>query len=1024
MPLQKQLIPIVLVGGVETKSDPKQVVPGKLLTLENASFVSPKQLKKAPGYTPLPTAILGDVLHNITSGEGLMGYQGELVLASQNRLYSFAAASNAWADKGSLLSVSVGGYRVNRDPVASGAADCAIYPTAQGGLALFAWEEYTGGNTFVNYCVMDVGTQQMVVPSTRTPTIGGSPHGTSPRCFAFGPNLVLLWADDTGAVLSALPIPVTSPKQVGGVVTIASDMVDGVYDACINLGTAPFPGYPQGDLILAAYNCGTPASIGVGFLTYGMVGTSSTVAAPGGGDASSGVAIVPNASDEYSITYCGASDVRNLVIQGGLTIVLPDAQIEAVAAWNVGATFIDGATTAYYSTKGSPTWKSKTRVNTRSNLGTVGTPAAFSRLYMASKPFVNNGITYMLQGYASASGGIQNTYFLLDGSGAVQAKVLGNSAGGFPTTHGLPQATLQASGAWLLATQIQDLLVSNVSVANPALADQTSLFSLAGVEAIELTLFEKGISYSRAELADTLHITGGYLSMYDGAKVVEHGFHLWPEQLSVSAGSSGSMTFSYIGVYEWTDAQGNRFQSSPSVPFQLSNSDDPASNPNTITFPCLRVTQKADVVLVVYRTEDNGTEYFRLTDVLDPTLNGTGDTVSITDDVADSDLIKGQHLYTEGGVVENVSPPACSAIATGSNRLWVLSSVNPLQVWYSKQVVPGTPAQFSDLFVMNMDPRGGNVTAIANMDDYEVFFKESSIFIVAGDGPDDTGQQNTFQSPKLVATDSGCVDPRSVVLYPGGLMYKSAKGIYVLNRGLAAEYVGSDVELYNDRSVVSANLASEVNQIRLNLDDGTQLVYDYFMQQWSTRPLFGLVDAAVRLDQYFYLDAAGLVYAENPNSFAIGGRPYALKLKTSWLTMGGPNGFQRVYGVCLLGDWKSPHTLRISVAYDYNDTPTEVVDVEAEAFDPGFWGDGDTWGSDEVWGGRYPLYQIRFNFARQKCAAVQLTIEDTQVREVNIDGDPAPPGEAYSLSNLTFIVGVKEGWNKLGAERVAPTTTP
>lgn len=1098
MALAKQLVPIVLAGGIDTKTDPKQVVPGKLLTLENASFISPKELKKAPGYSPLPTTILGNVTKSIGEGEGLIGYEGELLLASSNRLYSFSASSNAWADKGSLLSVSVNGYRVNRDAAGAGAADSAIYAVDKvGGLILFAWEEYSGGQTFVNYCVMDSGTQQMVVPSTRTPSVGGSPQGTSPRCFAFGPNLVLTWAGNGGSVISALPIPVASPQRTGSVVTVASDMAAGVYDACINITAPPFPGYPPGVSMYFAYNTSVASKLGLAFMSYGMV-ASSTNTASSTGDASKGVAIVPSALDTYSITYAGASSILNLVVSGGLTVVNAESTVETVAGvTNVGALFDGATTTAWYTVAGSPTWKSRTRTNRVVN-GIPGTPTAFYPLYVASKPFVNNGITYLLMGYASGGVGIQNTYFLVDAAGNVQAKVLGNAAGGFPTTHGLPQVLQQADGSWLVATMIQDLLVSNVSVASQNLTQKTvsgtveaanSLFSLAGVQAIELTIFTKGISYSRAEIADTLHIAGGYLSQYDGSRVVEHGFHLWPEQLSVT-GTAGALTYSYIGVYEWTDAQGNRHQSAPSQAFQLPSVTAPNVNSHTITFPCLRVTQKTNVVLVVYATQGNGTQFFRVTDVLLPTLSNVagGDTVTITNSLSDVALAAGQNLYTFGGTVENVSPPACSVLATGSNRLWALSSVNPLQVWYSKQVVPATPAQFSDLFVLNMDPRGGPITAIANMDDYQVFFKESSIFIVAGDGPDDTGQQNSFQSPKLVTTDSGCVDPRSVVLYPGGLLYKSEKGLYHLNRGLAAEYVGAEVEKYNSISVVSANLVSSVNQVRFNLADGTQLVYDYFMRQWSTRPLFGLVDAAVRESQYFYLDQNGIAYAENPASFAISGKSYALKLTTSWLAMAGINGFQRVYGMALIGDWRSPHTLRVSIAYDFNPTPSEIIDVTAEAIDPGFWGDGFTWGdgappADQpnlavpgissnymvspggivgsvapadvpyalslgytpatdvqaaaaqasgvtkaqgtfVWGGFFPLYQYRINFARQKCAAVQVTIEDLQVGILNSLGQPALPGEGYTISNLSFIMGVKEGWNKVDAGRVAPVVSP
>ena len=1046
MALQKVPVPIVLSQGVDTKTDPKQVVVGKLLQLENATFVSPKQIKKAPGYTSLPTAILGDVTEEITEGEGLMGYEGELLLASRNMLYSFAAASNAWSNKGGLLSVSVGGYSVNRDPVAAGAADCALYPgaTDTGGLALYAWEEYTGGNTYVNYCVMDTGTQQVVVPSTRLPaTTGTSPTGQSPRCFAFGAFLVVTWVANSGTLLQALPIPVNSPSTPATAITIASDVVGGVYDACLNVTNPPFPGQPGTNAIYFAYANGTGGGgVGLGALQSNL--TATFVSKISGQTAAGGLSIVASTKagdDTYSVTYGGTTSVRNFVVDGGLNTVLADTALDNQTISQVGSTYDGTTVTAWYSTQGSPVWESYTNTNTRTASG-AGTGALFGYMFVAGKPFVSGGVTFLLMGYASGSAGIQNTYFLLTADKTVKAKILGNGAGfsnptqNYPLTHGLPQVVLQPDGTYLFAAMVQDLLVSDVSVAqqnltvDPANTAATSLFSLAGIEGIELTLFEKGLSYARAEMANTLHISGGYLAMYDGAQVVEHGFHLWPEQLSATATSgSATGTYGYIGVYEWTDNQGNRHQSAPSQNFQLvlggSGAEIDGTHPATVVFPTLKVTQKSNVVLVVYRTEKDGTQWFRATDVSSPTLNDpTVETITITDAVPDASLLAGQNLYTFGGVVENVAPPACSAISTGSNRLWVLSSVNRNQVWYSKQVSPGTPAAFSDLFTLNMDPRGGVVTAIATMDDYEVFFKESSIFIVAGDGPDDTGQQNTFQTPKLVTTDSGCIDPRSVVLYPGGLLYKSAKGIYHLNRGLAAEYVGAEVERFNSIPVVSANLVANFNQVRFNLEDGTQLVYDYFMQQWSTRPLYGLVDAAIRSDQYFYLDTNGIAYAEDPNSYAIAGRSYSLKLQTSWLAVAGVNGFQRVYGMMLLGDWKSPHTLRISIAYDFNPTPTQVVDVTAEQYDPGYWGDGTSWGSDPVWGDFYPLYQFRINFTRQKCSSVQITIEDYEVGVLDSNGQPAKPGEAYSISNLTFICGVKEGWNKLGASRVYPVVTP
>lgn len=62
MALVKQIVPVPFVGGVDTKTDEKQVVPGKLLLLENGIFTSPKQIKKRNGYRQLSQVILGETV--------------------------------------------------------------------------------------------------------------------------------------------------------------------------------------------------------------------------------------------------------------------------------------------------------------------------------------------------------------------------------------------------------------------------------------------------------------------------------------------------------------------------------------------------------------------------------------------------------------------------------------------------------------------------------------------------------------------------------------------------------------------------------------------------------------------------------------------------------------------------------------------------------------------------------------------------------------------------------------------------
>src|SRR5216683_8295056 len=65
-------------GGIDTKTNPIQIPLGKLLVLENATFVSPGKLSKRNGYLALTTSILGGGM--ITAGQTLFSRLNELCL--------------------------------------------------------------------------------------------------------------------------------------------------------------------------------------------------------------------------------------------------------------------------------------------------------------------------------------------------------------------------------------------------------------------------------------------------------------------------------------------------------------------------------------------------------------------------------------------------------------------------------------------------------------------------------------------------------------------------------------------------------------------------------------------------------------------------------------------------------------------------------------------------------------------------------------------------------------------------------
>jgi len=159
-------------------------------------------------------------------------------------------------------------------------------------------------------------------------------------------------------------------------------------------------------------------------------------------------------------------------------------------------------------------------------------------------------------------------------------------------------------------------------------------------------------------------------------------------------------------------------------------------------------------------------------------------------------------LYTQplepgvDAVVSNQPAPPTGLIQLHRNRLWVVDSTNPLNVWYSKFIGPATPVAFSDEFVKTVDPRGGPITALATIDDKLLVFKYDQMFFIVGQGPENTGVNNDLSDAILITTDVGCIDPRSIVGSPFGILFKSRKGIYLIDRSLAVQYIGAAVEAY------------------------------------------------------------------------------------------------------------------------------------------------------------------------------------------------------------------------------------
>ncbi len=408
----------------------------------------------------------------------------------------------------------------------------------------------------------------------------------------------------------------------------------------------------------------------------------------------------------------------------------------------------------------------------------------------------------------------------------------------------------------------------------------------------------------------------------------------------------------------------------------------------TLTPPMLRVTDKSNVIIETYRTAANGTVFYLTSSLTSPTYNDpTTDTASFVDTTADGALVGNQQLYTGGGAVSDLGPPAISTLTSYRSRAIGIPSEENLSFIYSKQVVPGVPVEWNNLdFSENVDSRILSLNAAFPLDDKLILFGPTRKFYLVGDGPSDSGANNDFSEAYPIAGVNGCTNPSSIVEIPDGLMYQTpSNGIWLLDRSLAESYIGAEVEEFNLYTVTSAIAIPNTTQVRFTLSNGVAIVYDYFFRQWSEFTNINASGACIFNSQYTYLTPTGLVLQETPGVYTDNGSFIQLSLTTSWLVlpnpffvMGGLGQYRRVKKLLLLGQYKSPHTLNVGVGYDFDSTIVQTVSIP-NLSDPG-------------------VYNYRIFFDRQRCETIQLTIYDTQTSSF---------GEGFSISDLSLEASLK-----------------
>jgi hypothetical protein len=507
--------------------------------------------------------------------------------------------------------------------------------------------------------------------------------------------------------------------------------------------------------------------------------------------------------------------------------------------------------------------------------------------------------------------------------------------------------------------------------------------------------------------------------------------------MSVVAGAGAgtlSGAYKYLAVYRFTDANGNGHTSRVYGPVSVTNAG--GNDTNSVTVFPIGVTNmdtgNGSVPFVeVYRTLAGGTQYYlcatsqvgigfsSTSSVQQITASGTTALAGITDVMSDATLASQAAMYRQPGTpnaaVDRYAAPATKCVIQHKDRVFCVDAVAP-RVYYSSFFVDGECAWFNPVFSFFVHSGQGPITALASMGGRLLVFKRDAIFVVDGDGPGEAGPTGSeFSPPQELSARYGCIDHRSVVSTPDGVLFRSSRGIELLTSSLQLKWVGDVVATtVNDNPITTGACMDAFGRAHFTLAvsetangsynvAGVELVYDMTNGAWSLHKSTGaystygkcrqscasVVDDGV--EKLVYGDSYIGVAMENYDSGLDYSSAYVpFVIETGWIRAA-QQVRQRLSEVLFLAKKVTAcnHALKISVAYDFVDSYTQV----------------QVWEPNEI--NSLTIEELCLPITTPESLAIRLKIEDQT--PANTVTYPVGTGRGCDVLGISCEIAPKQG---------------
>ena len=1015
-------------------SDPKGLPPGTLVRAKNCAMDKFRRLVKKQGTTSLTMSTVdGD---EITTGKRIQTRGDDTTVNNGTAAFCYSSSLALWSELGPPPLTRITRRGLVDSTRSAGAADSVAY----NGMLVTVFLAGPAATSAIYIKVEDLETGAIIYAPTLIST-----NAAWPRVRVSGSTAIVVWSDSVGDIYAYdLSLTLfTSVSGAGGTALASSGTAFSPVDFDI---LTPSGGVPT-MYVAWALSAGTDRLQWRDFLVSNFAAVHSAVASATTSVSPTAICVTANGSTKVHIAgaLLSAGTVRLVTITNLTTIAAAVGTFESYHARYVTVE-VDDSTNLLVIISGSTVAGAVSRMTTYLTSQAAHTAVAASvrvtwQVISHSRPWRVSSRWYIAATVAPKDTSLTVNTPIPNATGVV-LEIETASAGSTTSVTGSPctqVGTTENLTAWQPSQTghvPQVSVVSSVAYVPVPYRNQEPL----NFQSIPIGFNLYKVQHASEEDTHRLAVIGraglaaaGAPYWMDGASARPYGFCHAPMIIALTASAGGAMAagdYSYVAVYEWRDANGVLHRSVPSpartVTVTLNQRvlvtvmTSAISQKQSPPYTSANVYAANPVMVVLYRTTVGATsDHYRLT--LEPEYqvllsDPTAGSVSLSYDTkADADIGAGSparplstqpKLYTDTGELADVPPPSLITVCTHRGRI---AGIGPdlRTIWFTKDSTQDTTVApgFNEALTLAF---AADKTALASLDEKLVVFGENDIDIVHNNGPDATGQGNDWAIQR-VQSDVGCVNPRSVVTTPFGIVFESARGLELLDRGLTITWIGRNVEdsLASFPTITSAVLVAEAEEVRFTCNasnglTGIVLAYDYGAKFWFTRTYAAqgpvadvpFADSAVVNGVYTLLRTSGAsaLMRETSSSKLDDGAVF-VERDILWapLSPAGNLAWHRIKDVSVLGTSVTNHDLKISVARNYATSFEQDVTFLA----------GSTATAIGV------LEKCRVTLQVQKCQAIQIRIQD--LTPTSPGTYPVSTGDGPIIEGLAFRVSKRPG---------------